>query len=127
MEHLCTRIKNFHLLANYRTSDDSLKDFLGTIRTTQPEKAYLKDFFAGRLLCRSVREAVQWSWHEGLRVGVRYTWLYVTHKGVARVNEAALLSLRDPITSEKRAAEGYPGDPKVDAGSIVLRAPQPQR
>ena len=121
MENLCSRIQNFHLLANYRTSDESLKEFLGTIRTTQPEKPYLREFFASRLLSRSVQEAVTWSLHEGVSRGVRFTWLCVTHKGVERVNEAALMSLKDPISSERRAAEGYPGDPKVGAGGIVLR------
>ena len=37
------------------------------------------------------------------------------------MNDAALLSFKQPITSEERQANGYPGDPKVDAGGIVLR------
>ena len=41
--------------------------------------------------------------HEGVRLGVRFTWLCVTHKGVGAVNEAALLSLRDPVTEQLRA------------------------
>ena len=82
MGNLCSRIKSFHLLANYRTNDESLTAFLSTIRTTQPDKTYVQDFFHNRILMRSVREAVLWSLQEGVRRGVRFTWLCVTHKGV---------------------------------------------
>ena len=121
MEALCDNIEQFRLLANHRTNDEELKAFLTLCRTTQPDKSTLRAFFDGRLLDCSLQQAVSWSLHRGIAIGKRFTWLCVTHKGVAKVNEAALLSLKDPITQEHRDTNGYPGDPKVEAGNIVLR------
>ena len=44
-----------------------------------------------------------------------------THKGVQRVNLAALRCLKDPIDAEMLVGEGYPSDPSVSAGNLILR------
>ncbi len=113
---------HFHLTTNYRTEDEDLKSFLQTIRTRQPARSYLRDFFGERHLSGVLRRAVWWTLSEEKRRGTRFTWLCVTHKrGVQQVNTAALLAMDPPITDEQLEAHGYPGDPAAHAGPIILR------
>ena len=122
MEHLCERIAKHHLRSNYRTNDEELKTFLGTIRVSQPTKKTPKDFFAGRELTHgSLLEAVRWALHESIRRQHHFVWLCVTHKGVQAVNNAAPLCFKPPITAAMLDAPGFPGDPSVQAGNIILR------
>ena len=119
LEALSERGRKFHLLSNYRTLDEDLKAFLKWLRTTQPDKDSIRQFFQDRLLEGDLGRAVLWALREGERRGYRFTWLCVTHKGVRRVNEAALRAMG--ITAEMLEQGGYPGDPKVGAGKILLR------
>ena len=120
MERLSDRGRPFHLLSNFRTKDEALKSFLRTIRSTQPTKAYVRDFFTDdNLLDGDLGRAVLWALREGARRGYRFTWLCVTHKGVHRINHAALRAMG--ITADMVEEGGYPGDPKVAAGKILLR------
>ena len=64
-----------------------LKAFLKWLRTTQPDKDSIRQFFQDRLLEGDLGRAVLWALREGERRGYRFTWLCVTHKGVRRVNE----------------------------------------
>ena len=122
MQHLCGRIAKHHLKSNYRTNDEELKSFLGGIRVGQPTKQAVADFFRGRLLGAPLFEAVRWSLHESVRRGYRLMWLCVTHKTVQAANAAALQCFKEPITQSMLDAEGYPGDPGVASGNIILRA-----
>ena len=119
LERLSDIGRPFHLLCNYRTQDEDLKAFLKWIRTNQPDKDAVREFFQDRLLDGDLGRAVLWALQEGLRRGYRFTWLCVTHKGVRRVNEAALRAMG--ITAEMLEQGGYPGDPKVGAGKVLLR------
>ena len=60
-------------------------------------KDELRAFFQDRFLSGSLSKAVHWTLLRGLDENVRYTWLCVTKKGVAKVNLAALLCLEKPI------------------------------
>ena len=62
-----------------------------------------------------------WALKTGILRQMRLTWLCVTHKGVRRVNLAALRCLKDSIGADMLVGEGYPGDPSVSAGNIILR------
>ena len=122
MQRLSHKVKPFHLTANYRTNDEELKAFLKVVRVEQPQKCYLRDFFDGRHLQGSLDACVRWTLSEGVRRGVNFTWLCVTHvRGVAKMNMAALRSLPQPITEEDLERDGVPGDHAAHATSIILR------
>ena len=91
MQRLSQKSKSFHLTANYRTNDEELKSFLKVVRVEQPQKSYLRSFYDGRHLQGRLEDCVRWTLSEGVRRGVNFTWLCVTHvRGVAKVNLAGL-------------------------------------
>ena len=122
MQRLCRGVNPFHLTANYRTNDEELKAFLKVVRVKQPRKCYVASFFEGRHLRGSLDACVGWTLSEGVRRGVNFTWLCVTHvRGVAKINLAALRSLPEPITEEDLQRYGVPGDHAAHATPIILR------
>ena len=65
--------------------------------------------------------AAKWTLVQAQQRGYDFTWLCVTHKGVRRVNQAALRCQADPITPAMLERDGVAGDPAVKAGPIILR------
>jgi hypothetical protein len=102
----------------YRSDDEPHLDFLRAIRTKQPAKKYLYEYFEGRMLPDSLKEAVAY----GLRLGQTqrkiFFWLCVTNPGADEVNRAALSLLG---ITEEQLSTGFPGDPKVHAGPIYVK------
>ena len=121
MQRFAEARRSFHLQSNYRTRDEALKAFLKAIRVGQPLKSFLAEFWEGSLISGSILAAVRWTLLQAETRGYDFTWLTVTHKGVHRVNMAALLCQKEPITREMLERDGYPGDHAVNAGPIILR------
>jgi len=102
----------------FRTKDPILLQFLKMIRTTQPPKSELSDFFKDRMLMSNLSEAVAFGLRLAERTGKVFFWLCVTNPGADKVNQAALRLLG--ITEEQQKS-GFPGDPKVKAGPIYVK------
>jgi len=117
MKDLCDRLRTIRLRTIHRTRDAELLEFLQIIRLYQPPKRLVEDFFRGRILSGDLRDAVSrtlaWMTAAPGRV---FVWLCVTNAGADKVNAAVLSHLG------LDSAAGVPGDPKVGAGGIVVRA-----
>ena len=117
MKDLCDRLRTIKLRTIHRTRDAALLEFLQLIRLHQPLKSIVEEFFRGRILSGDLRDAVArtLAWMTAVP-GRVFVWLCVTNAGADKVNAAVLAHLGlDP-------AAGVPGDPKVGAGGIVVRA-----
>ena len=114
----CMSMNSVELKTIFRTSDPALLDFLTTIRTTQPDKRTVAEFFHGRHLTCSLEEAVGYGLHLGDTHKQLFSWLCVTNKGAETINRAALSHLG--ITDEDLCT-GYPGDWNVNSPAIVAR------
>ena len=73
----------------FRTSDPTLRDFLKAIRSEQPSRECLEDFFAGRRLSLDLEVAVEQSMNIAADRGKHFVWLTVTNKGADAINRAA--------------------------------------
>ena len=52
MQALTFSLRTFHFKSNHRTNDEVLKAFLALVRTQQPSKVAITDFFRGRVCLR---------------------------------------------------------------------------
>ena len=118
MRAVCEAMPIVQLKTVYRTKDPELLQFLTTVRTQQPNKSYLREFFGERLLNLTLQQAVSFGLTYARQREVLFSWLCVTNAGADKVNAAALAIMG---ISESEQLAGFPGDPKVDAGRIVLR------
>ena len=116
MRKLCASFPQIVMRTVYRTTDTKLLDFLGLVRRSQPRKAIIESFFAGRHLSGTLREAVAHGLRLSRDTGEVFSWLCVTNKGAAAVNAAALSLLN---VSEAQLNAGYPADPKIGGKPIV--------
>ena len=116
MKELCDRLPNINLRTIHRTRDPGLLEFLKIARHAQPQKSAICEFFHGRILngqlCDAVAKTTAWM---RASPGRFFVWLCVTNSGADKVNAAVLSILGIAST------EGIPGDPKVNAGRIVVR------
>lgn len=102
-----------------RSKDPVLLQFLRTVRSAQPSREQLRDFFGARYLGVNMRAAVQ----HCIRIsgdGPPMTWLTCLSKGANEVNYEYLRALgygdRETICS---AEDSFPCDP--DYGSVPMR------
>ena len=119
MLNWCLEMKYYYLTQVHRTNDPALKEFLKTVRTQQPSRDYLLDFWRPRTMSRNLQVAV---WESGLlqkRRGKHFMWLCVTNAGADRINRAALALCG---VTESDLEKGYPGDPNCKAGKIFIKA-----
>ena len=71
---------------NARSKDPVLLDWLHKVRTQQPSKQAIKDFFGVRHLGFNMRRAVQWCIEQRPDGKMPITWLTCTMRGAAKVN-----------------------------------------
>ena len=101
----------------FRTNDPTLRNFLTAIRSEQPSRDCLEEFFRGRRLPRDLHDAVLESMNIARQRDQHFVWLTVTNKGAEAINEAAVRAFG--ITEDLLATPSLLfGDPKVHAGKI---------
>ena len=66
------------LTISYRTKDPKLLDFLKTVRTLQPQRTMIQDFFQGRRLGSDLNQAVRKTLAIQNETGKLFTWLTVS-------------------------------------------------
>jgi len=108
-QHFCERQETVKLDAVYRSSDPDHLTFLNRIRSTQPDRQTLKEYFSGRHWDQ--REELDVAVARGMRIsdesGKPFSWLTSTNAGAAEVCAAALRVLK--VSAEEQAA-GFPCD-----------------
>ena len=87
MRIYCSMQRSVVMRTIYRTSDPKLLEFLSVVRSTQPPKATIASFFAGRHLSGTLRDAVAFGLRLSEARGCTFSWLCVTNKGAAAVNK----------------------------------------
>ena len=92
-------------------------DFCLLIPERQPSKAILADFFSGRILSGGLRSAVSFALNLQRSRESMFTWLCVTNRGAAKVNECgiSLLGIHAGLS-----ASGMYGDAKLAKGRIYV-------
>ena len=70
--------------------DPKLRNFLTAIRSEQPSRDCLEEFFRGRRLPRDLHDAVLESMNIARQRDQHFVWLTVTNKGAEAINEAAV-------------------------------------
>ena len=103
-----------------RSNDRALLAFLAHVRSHQPSRPQLLDFFRRRRLDSSPEEVTR----NALRLerengGKRFTILTVTNAAAARYN-AARLQVEFPQAYARRDRDGVPGDPTTGGGKLVF-------
>ena len=73
----CESMQRHKLTISYRTKDPKLLDFLKTVRTKQPQRTIIQDFFADRRLGNNLQEAVRRTLAIQNETGKLFTWLTV--------------------------------------------------
>ena len=121
MRRFTSKMRTITLSTVHRTRDPALLCFLRHVRVMQPSRDTLRDFFAGRVIPKGLTAAVRYGFDIERQTGEMFTWLCVTNAGVDRVNAAAL-QLLDPPVTEEELRNGFPGDPKVGAGRMVMQS-----
>ena len=91
----CLEMEQFFLKEVHRTKDPELLSFLHTIRTEQPSRQRLREFWnAGRHLPGDLYLAVKVSLELQRIRDQHFMWLCVTNKGANEINEMALKILK---------------------------------
>ena len=100
MLNWCIEMEQFFLKEVHRTKDPELLSFLHTIRTEQPSRQCLREFWnASRHLPADLLLAVKVSLELQRIRGQHFMWLCVTNKGANEINQMALRIL--DVTSEE--------------------------
>jgi len=118
VERALRSMQKIELTTIYRSTDPDHLVFLNKVRDTQPDRKTLRKYFEGRHWQGGMKEAVLAGLKKQAAEKTVFTWLTVSNKGAAKVNEIAL-ELHG-ITAAMRE-QGYPGDPKVDSSGIVVK------
>ena len=105
--------------ATARCTDGKMLDFLNWIRTHQPSRALLVNFFNGRKLSRSLERAVSQSMALERSEKRKFTFLTVTNKGAASLNKARV-SLQFPQAERLAATHSVPVDPAQCTQPLVF-------
>ena len=105
-----------------RTKDPKLLAFLDKVRTQQPTREELYDFFGTRYLGRNLPAAIDICARgtpEGMPIPI---WLTCTNKGSDHINYGYLAKLGYGSRQElENAPDAYPSDPDCNGGLIVVR------
>ena len=107
----------------HRTDDPKLLEFLKLIRTKQPTRREIREFFGERLLQCDLKDAVKYGLAINAHSGKLFVWLCVTNKGVRDVNLAAISQLSPPITEKDLISRGFPTDPDVGKNCYIIIRP----
>lgn len=123
LQNFISGVKTITLQAHEyaRSKDPLLMDFLSSIRTTQPTREALRKFFDGKHLKQDLDNAIGKSINLEDTNQKPVTWLTVTNKGAAKVNQT-MLSRRYSLDPEFISQRGYPGDVKAGADRLVIQA-----
>ena len=114
-------MRTVELRTVYRTSDEQHLVFLNTIRTEQPERTRLEEYFGERHWRRlSLRECVRRGMELASSKGTPFNWLTATNRGAAEVCQAALAL--EGITDEDLAG-GYCCDPATKSDLSIVAKP----
>ena len=115
-EH-CQAMQRVELQTVYRSRDEEHLLFLNRIRSVQPTRALLREYFAERHWSGSLTAWVG----EGMRIvresGRPFLWFTATNAGAAEVSRAALRYLG---ISDEELEEGYLCDPTSKSGLRIL-------
>ena len=115
---LIEHFKHMFLTECHRTTDPQLLDFLAIIRSSQPSRQQLHDFFDSRRLSDDLDTAVRQGMAIAADQGRHFIWLTVTNKGAQTINEHGCAAVG--ITPELLATAPH-GDPKVHAGPVYAK------
>ena len=121
LRDFCAWIKSINLLYHEasRSNDKKLLDFLGHIRTSQPTRQYLAEFFRDRYLGTHLSAAVA----HCIKVtapGIPMTWLTCTNRGAMTVNYEFIRQLGYGTIAEiEECEDSFPGDP--DYGKVHMK------
>ena len=120
-EHFCKQMPSVRLRTVYRSTDPEHLVFLNRIRSLQPDRAMLEEYFEGRHWARlSLEACVLRGMDLATKTGRPFLWLTTTNKGSAEVCEAALHGLG--ITDEE-LSHGYLCDPSSKSHLRILAKP----
>ena len=122
LQNFISKIETITLKAHEyaRSKDPALMDFLSSIRATQPTRSTIRAFFEGRHFKRDLDHAIDQSIRLEDTNQKPVTWLTVTNKGAAKVNQT-MLSRRCGLNPEFIDQHGYPGDVKAGADKLVIQ------
>ena len=95
-----------------------LREFLTSIRTAQPTRSQLIEFFGDRRLSDDLPSAVAESMEIARQRGKPFLWLTVTNKGARSINDAACIAAG---VTEDDLSKAPPGDPKVQSGPVYAK------
>ena len=120
-EAFCNSIPCFALTTVYRSKDPEHLLFLNRIRTNQPSREELKEYFSSRhWKGRTLTDCVA----DGFRIARErddvFTWLTCTNKGASAVCKAAL-ELQGIADQDLLA--GYPCDPQTKSDLRIIARP----
>ena len=77
IKNWCESMQRHKLTISYRTKDPKLLDFLKTVRTLQPTRTMIQDFFQSRRLGNDLQQAVRKTLAIQNDTGKLFTWLTV--------------------------------------------------
>ena len=121
---LCQRftecMRTVQLKTVYRSTDNDHLVFLNRIRSKQPDRQVLGDYFAERQWTCELIEAVQRGLDISKTDGKAFMWLTSTNKGASAVCEAAL-ALQGISAAD--LSEGYLCDPNSKSQLRILARP----
>ena len=109
--------------ASARTVDPTMLAFLNHVRTAQPARATLEDFFRGRMLSSDPLTAATQAKLIEDETGKAFTFLTVTNRGALALNEARLALDFPHAAATLRQGGGLPADPTASADSRIVIEP----
>ena len=106
-----------HAAARY--TDERMPDFLNWIRTHQPSRALLLNFFDGRKLSRTLDGAVAEALQLERTEGRKFTFLTVTNRGASALDEARVRK-QFPEAQDLASTPSVPVDPAQCLKQLVF-------